>query len=182
MSIQTEALHRDHANMNKLLDLLEAQIARLRAAEPTDYILMSQILDYMASYPGSIHHPREDVIYRRLMDTHPDAAQEVRALFHEHRELEDLTSELSELLHSIAVGEIIARDRVEKVATAYVDRSRRHMVLEEEHVYPLIESRLSDTDWSAIESQAPSDSDPLFSDSVQDSFRSLYRKITGERH
>jgi hemerythrin-like domain-containing protein len=75
----------DHRNMRQLLRILEEEIDAYNVGRPGDFDLMKQILEYTLHYPNLIHHPREEMLFRRLLerdpasestkDTHPSAGR-----------------------------------------------------------------------------------------------------------
>ena len=65
-------LRRDHANVSLLLEILEEQSQRLLAMERPDYDVMDDIMHYMTSFADAVHHPKEDVLYRRLRKLRPE--------------------------------------------------------------------------------------------------------------
>ncbi len=56
-------LRQEHADLARLLDMVEAQLGGDGAP---DFELLTGILDYFLTYPDQYHHPKEDLIYRTL--------------------------------------------------------------------------------------------------------------------
>ena len=77
MSEILRQLHTDHVNMAKLLDVLERQLDHIHDVESTDFVLMTDLMHYMTHYPSVIHHPREDLVFKRLKARNPEAASVV---------------------------------------------------------------------------------------------------------
>ena len=77
-------LRTEHVNFRKLLDLLEVQLDLFHRGESPDYQLMTDILDYMTHYPDVFHHPKEDVIFSRLLERDSSIAQSVEELARQH--------------------------------------------------------------------------------------------------
>ena len=56
-------LRQEHADVARLLDMVEAQLGGDGAP---DFALLTGILDYFLTYPDQYHHPKKDLIYRPL--------------------------------------------------------------------------------------------------------------------
>lgn len=177
MSSVIEDLEQDHRNMSKLLDLVELELEDLESGGEPDYELLLQILDYMVSYTHLFHHPKEDLIYRKLCERSPSAASTVEIMVQEHGHLEEQTKQFSELLETVTAGQIVRRDHVRQLAHAYLDANRQHMQREEQEVFPLFKKHLRKRDWAAVEADLPAADDPLFGEAVQEPYRALYERI-----
>jgi len=63
MHPQLQKLHQDHVNLSKVLNMLEALLADVQAGEHVNLDMLSEIVDYVQSYPDQFHHRQEDVIF-----------------------------------------------------------------------------------------------------------------------
>lgn len=70
-----DRLQREHRNIAKLLNALEHQLAIFDTAETPDYDVLVGIGDYFIGFPGRCHHPKEDLIFRKLRARDPEAAE-----------------------------------------------------------------------------------------------------------
>ncbi len=177
MATIIQDLRKEHADMDQLLRLLDLEVKRLQEENGADFELMLQILEYTACYPELFHHPKEDIVFRKLVARDRDAEALVNPLLEEHKELEQLTREFLTLLKRVTAGDIVPRDHVEKIAHDYIQFNRRHINTEEGQVFPRIEKTLLDEDWAAIEAEMPGVDDPLFGECIQDPYRELYERI-----
>ena len=171
-----DSLRDDHRNLNKLLDVLDQQIAVFERGESPDYEAVTQILDYAHDYADRYHHPKEDLIYARLRDRKPEKAGAMHDLAADHAELADQTRRFAELMRAIAEGREMSRVRVLEIAKSYLAAHRRHLEMEEAWVFPDAETQLTAADWAEIEQAALSGPDPLFgpnADSHYDRLRAL---------
>ena len=84
MSETLDRLHREHKDLARLLDILEAELARFYAAGAPDYEVMLAIADYFTDYPAACHHPKEDLVYEALVARRPDLADSVGDIVAEH--------------------------------------------------------------------------------------------------
>jgi len=176
MSRVMEQLRADHVNMARLLSLFDLQIRVFDQAGAPDFELMTDILDYALNYPELCHHPKEDLVYRRLMERDPASSAVVLDLLEEHRKLTLLTKELDDLLARIALDGELPRERLGALGREYVAVNRRHIEREETIVFPLAEKALRDQDWDEIQAVLSGD-DPLFGTEVADQYLALYQSI-----
>ncbi len=168
----------DHIHFDRLLDLLEAEIALFRHSQTPDYGLMLDIMYYMTHYPDVFHHPKEDLVFNRIADVDDGTRKEVRSLMEQHVVLRQSGTSLLEELQAVVDGAMLPRDRVEKAARAYIDYFRDHMEHEESRIFPLALELLDDADWAEIERLAPYQVDPVFaSEAVARRYESLRRRI-----
>ena len=134
MSETLRLLRQEHANMAMLLDLLDHQLARFKAGEEPDFAVVKGIIDYFMSYPDLYHHPKEDLIFRKLVQR--DAAR--AALFGDlEAEHETCSDRLDAFARAVVVSLLEAETprSFAAQARAFVDHERRHMAREEDERY-----------------------------------------------
>ena len=166
-------LHREHGNMARLLDLLEADLAVYRDGGVADFDLMHDIMDYTVSWLERYHHPKENLIFEKLKDKGGGARTLVVDLVAEHQKGEELTREMATVIDNVAQDAEIPRDLFERQARKFLDFNRRHMEQEEAHFLPLAEAALSAEDWAAIDAALSAPEDPLFGPKVAERYRRL---------
>lgn len=177
MATVIQDLRIEHRNMVRVLVLLEREVSNLEQEDATDYDLLLQILDYNSCYPELFHHPKEDILFRKMLERDPRVEAVIAPLLKEHKELEQLTRAFHNLLKGISVGDVVSREHVEKMAQRYIALNRKHMDTEEATVFPLAERTLADGDWEQIDEALPRADDPLFGYTVQEPYRELYERI-----
>ena len=179
MSEALRQLNKEHADLSRLLDLLDQQLALFAAGERPDYDLVGAVIDYCLDYPDAVHHPKEDLIYQLLKSRDAELARVVGDLEEEHRQIAAMTRELAEAMRQVLAEELVDRQAVHELTREFVRRYRRHIALEEERVFPAATQALSQDDWSEIDNRLTHGGDPLFGDSVVNRFRALRAKIDG---
>ncbi len=177
MSQVMEQLRTDHLNMARLISVLDMEMRTFEGAGAPDYGLMLDILDYHLSYPELCHHPKEDLVYRRLMERDPVSSEIVEDLLEEHKKLGVMAKEFAELLRRITLDGEVPREKLGALGREYVAIHRRHIEREEITVFPLAEKALKEQDWVEIDAAISGD-DPLFGPEVADHYRALYDSIT----
>lgn len=173
MTSVLETLYEEHKNIARLLDAMENQIERLATAANPDYDLLQSIANYFCDYPDRCHHPKEDVVFRRLQTSHPKEAATVGDLTKEHRDAYARARRFRDNIQAIFRDEILSRDSVLNAGRSFIDAEREHMKTEEELFFPLAASVLDEEDWRSIESNLRQRQDPLFGEFVEEEFRIL---------
>lgn len=172
-----DRLHREHGNMAKVLNLLDAETGHLARGERANFVLMSDILHYITNYPDRTHHPKEDLIFEQLGRRRADAAALLDALRAEHREMTEEGKQLADMIYGVAGGAMTPRDKLLEHLQHYISRGREHMRKEEEEVFPLAREALTAEDWRHIDEAIVPGDDPLFGDIVHHSYQTLYESI-----
>ena len=175
MSVMDE-LREDHRNMERLLDVLESQMEIFRRGEAPDYEVLARTIEYCLNYPGLYHHPKEDLLYQRLVDKGTPQLQEVGDLEAAHGELTSLTKRMAAAVDSILREGEVERRAVVNVTEAFVRTYRQHIAAEDRAFFPLAERLLDEDDWREIEAAAKRcEADPLFGDATAtvESYRRL---------
>jgi hemerythrin-like domain-containing protein len=167
-----EQLQIDHRNLRQLLRVLEEEMEAVHQ----DFDLMRQIVDYTLNYPDLIHHPREEILFRRLLERDPAAKAIVGDLTAEHRELARLTQRFAAALHNVEQDVEVPRALFHKLADDYITRSRQHMELEEAWFFPRLLAVLDDADWREFD-RLTETYDPLFGNAVERHYRALHERI-----
>ncbi len=91
-------LQLEHRKIGKVLGLLRRQLAQLQAELPVDRLLLESALDYLSGFPEQCHHPKEDLVYRKLIERFPALAVSLEELASEHKLVDELMRELRQAL------------------------------------------------------------------------------------
>lgn len=146
--------------MSQLLRLMSRLQREIDAGENPDLPLLGEIGDYLAGFPDACHHPKEDLIYRRLGERSADLGEIGADLEYEHERLGRMTRRYVE-----ALDETREKGTPPKGLTATIDdlvrTYRRHMQMEETHLFPMAIRVLRKPDWDDINSTLFEERDPL---------------------
>lgn len=138
---------------------------------------MTDILYYMIHYPDLFHHPKEDVIFLRLMERDLSVAKSVEELARQHRVIAESGARLHENLESVITGALMPRQVIEAPGLLYVTYYRTHMDKGESDLFGSADKMLRDDDWKKINAETRSQPDPIFRKAVEERYRTLYRYI-----
>lgn len=171
-------LGQDHARLARVLDLLDQLLDRFHEGHEPDYDLLCEMLEYMGSYADQIHHPTEDLIFRRALDKGVSNRDVFDVLMHQHGLVPQLNRRFHESLDAIIHEDVLLRDEVEAQGRELVDTLRTHMTMEDEEAFPIALERLDEADWDAVAAIAPTADDPLFVTPDPERFSALYAQLS----
>ena len=180
MKTVMDRLHADHRNMSRLLDILDRQLDIVERAGNAQFEIMRDVMQYLTRYSDKVHHPMEDLLYARLADRSPRARQDLSVVPEEHERIGNESAALLETVSMIADGGMTLRTEILAAGRRYVADLRRHIALEEEHLFPLVEKTLDSDDLSEVNRILEEQKDPVFGDVVEADFQSLYDHIQEE--
>lgn len=174
-------LRADHKNFARLIELLDDQLAAASDEQrKADFSLMQDMMQYMTRYPALFHHPREDLVFERLVARQASAKPHVDKLLREHRDLADKGEGFLRALRYVVDGELVPRETLESLGKEYLGSYRSHISTEEEQVFPIVATNLLEEDWVAVNEGIEHMADPLFGEVIADDYRRLYEFITRE--
>ena len=179
MSQVIAALQRDHANIAKLLEILESEILAIEVGKTPDYPLMQDIMRYVAQHSDRFHHPKEDLIFAQLLKHDPGIRADIGDLIEEHIVIGLAGQEFAGLLRKSGVDSVNVREQLGTSGFDYIRALREHMLREEKKLFPLAMKVLTEKEWQVIDAAANAIDDPLFDEMNADDYQRLYRLITG---
>ena len=166
-------LQEEHRTAARLLNVLEQQLAVFDAAGRPDYEILSAIAEYFNGFPDRCHHPKEDLIYRKLRERDPAAAEVVGDLEAEHERISELAQRFREAVRSVMGEAEMPRSAFDAVLRQFIAEQRRHMEMEGERFFARALSRLSDEDWAEIEAEVSGEQEPLFGPAPAEEYEKL---------
>jgi hemerythrin-like domain-containing protein len=176
-----DQLRRDHRNMRVLLDIIEEEMNAYRNGRVPDFDLLRMIAEYTLDYPNLVHHPKEDLVFDRLVMRDPAAKAVIGRLVHEHEELSELTRRFAAAISNAAHDLELSREWLDALAREYLLANRMHMQTEETNFLPRAAAILTDQDWIEIEQKAAHTEDPMFGKKVAEAYLFLYERIVALR-
>jgi hemerythrin-like domain-containing protein len=172
-----DQIQRDHRNMRLLLGIVEEEMDAYHEGRVPDFDLLRSIAEYTLHYPDLFHHPKEDLVFERLVARDPSAKAVIGDLGQEHKRLGDLTRRFAAALGNAARDVEMPRAWLESLAQEYLSANLTHMQLEEKQFLPRAIATLTDQDWAEIDEKAGRASDPVFGTKVEDAYLAIYERI-----
>ncbi len=175
-----EKLRREHADMRRIIILIRMQLDLLeRHAEP-DLVLLTNALYYMRKFPSVVHHPKEELIFEKLLARGAPVHKEVEQLHAQHQEIYALEDNLIELALALQQGDQQAQARLLEFGRHYLAVQAMHVETEERVLFPAAQQNLRAYDWKEVRKKSVSIDDPLFGNNPTARYRYLYDYLMRE--
>jgi hemerythrin-like domain-containing protein len=172
-----DLLRQEHVNIATLLRTLEWQVAEFENDMHPDYEVIRAALDYFVCFPDLCHHPKEDLVFAKLRERDPAAAERVGDPRRSHQQLAVRTREFAAAMRAVLGEAEVSREAVTRWAHGFIDQQREHMKTEEAGFFPAAERILTGQDWSDLTALMSRDDDPLFGAQVGARFEALRKTI-----
>ena len=181
MSAVIDSIRNEHRTMAHLLDLLESQVDLFEQTDQPDYDLIREIIDYFLTFPDLYHHPKEDVVFRKLKARDAKCVEPFGELEELHEEVSERLHEFTRAVVNVLMEAEMPRDTFVSLARNFISGERAHMRAEEKHFLPVAADRLTPSDWREIEDVVSKFKDPLGADTMSNRFSILSEKVANWR-
>jgi hemerythrin-like domain-containing protein len=172
-----ETLYSEHGYFLSLLDTLEQETEKLKSGKVPDYYLLLDIVDYLTRYPDQYHHPREDLLFAKMLNADKDFRTDLARLEREHKTLRSYNDKLFAELKRIAAGRRVDRPELMRNLKRYISGYRQHIEFESKNIFPKAKGELSAADLKQIKAKTRYIDDPLFGGEVESRYRRLGRNV-----
>ncbi len=139
--------------------------------------MIAAVADYLVGFPDRCHHPREDLVYRKMCVRDPTLAGTMADLEAEHQKISVLVRQFQEAVQNVLQEVEVSRSAFDEVVHHFVREQRRHMQMEEERFFPLALQILTPDDWVEIDERITREEDPVFGGEVSQEFAALRNDI-----
>jgi hemerythrin-like domain-containing protein len=145
-------LREDHAGLSRVLREIDSQRSLLASTPGAARPVLAEALRYLLVYQHSIHHPREDRLFRRVRMREPRLYHNMHRLVREHRIGQEVAERLAGELSRATLTQLQGKtgQRLAKRLHQYVQHTRDHMRREEAVFYTGSERVLRASDWTAL--------------------------------
>ena len=172
-----EILRQEHKNIENLLRVMEQELRVFDRGERPDYEVLGAIIEFFKKYPGSCHHPKEDIIYEKFKARGPDRAESIADLEAEHREGEVRLRRVAQAIKNVLDDQEVLREDVDRIVRDFIDNERKHIALEDEVVFPAIIDTLQPADWADVALTLADRYGPPSTADFEEQFNMLRRNI-----
>jgi hemerythrin-like domain-containing protein len=167
----------EHQNIEKLLGVLEHELEIFDRGARPDYEVLQTIIQYFQDYPESCHHPKEEMIFGKLMARDPSAAKRFGDVEAEHQTEANRLHSFARAVDSILADQEFLRENFHRAMREFIDHQRGHLEKEEQLLFPAAVKALRPEDWSEIDARLDTRKDPLFDAVVEEKFHNLQNTI-----
>jgi len=162
MNQTMKTLRNEHRSIAYLLDLLERQIDLIEKTGNPDLPLIMEVVDYFRSFPDMYHHPKEDLVLRRLRERATGFDEDFFRLDDDHEHLSDELHIFSKTISALLTDPSpMTRSTFILTARSFIQREREHMAMEDRFFFPAAERWLTDEDWIEIDKIVGQFPDPM---------------------
>ena len=176
MSGTLDRLHIEHKNQAKLLKIIERQAEGVLRGEDLDLALVLLTFQYFQNYPDLLHHPKEDVLYQRLIARDASIGAKITNIREDHLRLAAETEALADDLAIAQAGRGFVPGLAARLQK-FVEHYRRHMTVEEAELFPRARTLLNEDDWAHIEAEIEPTVDPLFDGAASSQYQRLFNAL-----
>jgi hemerythrin-like domain-containing protein/pimeloyl-ACP methyl ester carboxylesterase len=175
-------LRTEHHNIGKLLDTVLEEIDGHSDDHELvpNYAVIVGIVDYLGNYTDGFHHPREDLMFERLVKHKPELTAPIEKLMDEHQAIETEVRALeAHLLQHLGGRRADSRNKsLDAHCRRYVKKLQAHLAFEETEVFPHTDV-MQRRDWAAVDKGLAHEPDPLFGAEVQERYEELADALAG---
>jgi hemerythrin-like domain-containing protein len=172
-----EILQQEHRTIEKLLHVTEQELSVFDQGNRPDYEVFGAVIEFFKNYPDSCHHPKEDIIYKKFKARDPSRAASVADLETEHRECAARVRRVGQVINNVLNDEQLLRESVHRIVSEFIENERKHIVLEDEVIFPAIVDTLRPEDWADIALTLADRYSPPSDADFEEQFSTLRRSI-----
>ncbi len=163
--------------MAVVLDVLADATATAKSGIDPDIELIDEIMRYMTVYPDAVHHPKEDILYSKMVARQPQLADDLANVAVDHQEIAALGTALRDDVDAIVAGAAVRREQFIVDCDKYVQRLRTHMQWEEKELFKKVSEVFDDdTEMPDVEPLLRI-KDPVFELEIESAFRRLMASL-----
>jgi hemerythrin-like domain-containing protein len=134
-------------------------------------------MEYTLHYQDLCHHPKEELIFRKLVTRSPAWLAAVEVVRDEHRRLAEIVRRCAAAVHSVLLDAALPREWFECIVQEYISLLRHHMEEEERELFPRAMYCLTESDWREIDAAIHQPGGELSDDKLEHHYHQLQRRI-----
>ncbi|WP_459874473.1 hemerythrin domain-containing protein [Halomonas shantousis] len=169
-------LRQDHANMARLLHVLQMKHKTLAEGERPDFQLVREVVDYILDYMHGFTVPLERICGEQLASRVPEASELVCQLSEDYRGLHERLMRLSQDIDMILMDAVVPIDRFAEDLGAYLEAHRGYLRAERESLFPLIREHFDEEDLARLAAALPEGAEAELA-RLQSSYPELYAEF-----
>lgn len=162
-----EQLREEHRRVEKLLRVLEAELALFDRQERPDYEVLQAAVSFFEDFAARCHDPKERVVFGALRACDPEAAAMLGGLEIEHAQDPGRLQRLSSGLNSILSDRDVPRQAFHDAVRDFVMHVRHQIDFEERVLFPAALKALQPEDWAGIAALAGKEGSPSRQEQLQ---------------
>ncbi|TFH86481.1 hypothetical protein EQG41_12035 [Billgrantia azerbaijanica] len=169
-------LRQDHANMARMLHVLQLKQKTLSAGERPNFQLVREVVDYILDYMEGFTLPLERVLADRLQAKQPGCEELTKRLSSDYQALREQLKRLSNDIDMILMDAVVPMDRFADDLKAYLEAHRAYLRDEREKLFPLIREHFDDDDLEQLAKALPEGATAQL-ERLQEAYPELYAEL-----
>ncbi|MFI0472816.1 hemerythrin domain-containing protein [Halomonas sp. HMF6819] len=169
-------LRQDHANMARMLHVLQLKQKTLVQGERPNFKLMREVVDYILAYMDEFATPLEKICVERLEEKASEELPFMEKMAEDYRQLKPSLAQLSDDIDMILMDNVLPMDRFAEDLSTYLDAHRTYLRHEREHLFPLIDKYFTDEDLEALRQALPDKAQQEL-ERLQNAYPELYAEL-----
>ena len=173
-----ERLCDEHRNVEKLLSVLECELAVFDRRERPDYEVLQAVVRFFEDF-ARWHDHKERVVFDVLKECDAEAAAMIGGIEIEHCQDPYRLQRLDRALTNILIDRDVPRQAFDKVMRDFIGHVRYQIDFEERVLFPTALKSLQPEDWDAIEARLNDGAGPLSDGTAEETFSARCERIVG---
>ncbi|MDN3522472.1 hemerythrin domain-containing protein [Halomonas ramblicola] len=169
-------LRQDHANMARMLHVLQLKQKTLATGERPNFQLVREVVDYILDYMDGFTMPLERLFTEQLQEVSPEGVAVTERLAEDYRDLKKRLGRLSNDIDMILMDAVVPMDRFADDLKAYLDAHRAYLRDERELLFPLIREHFDDEALDRLARALPEDA-AVQLERLQEAYPELYAEL-----
>jgi len=180
MSRPTETLQKEHKVCSTMLGAMEREIGRVEGGDVFDGEDFQLLVDFFEYYMEECHEPKEaQLLFNKMTERGvSDEGGLVAEMAGEHDELGARLKEAESYLPKAREGDAKARAAFFTDLKSYITGMRRHMKVEDEVLFPMVEHVLTQRELEELARAFESMESQAIADGVHDKYVDLARRLS----
>ncbi len=169
-------LRLDHANMARMLHVLQLKHKTLAGGERPNFQLVREVVDFILDYMEGFTLPLERLFSERLAEVDPESRKVTERLAADYQGLKAQLGRLSGDIDMILMDAVIPMDRFVDDLKAYLDAHRAYLRDERELLFPLIREHFNEADMDRLAEALPEGAAAEL-ERLQEAYPELYAEL-----
>jgi len=169
-------LRQDHANMARLLHVLQLKRKTLASGERPNFRLIREVVDYILDYMRGFTIPLERICSKQLVARESQIDELSTRLADDYQHLHVQLMRLSQDIDMILMDGVMPMDKFADDLKAYLEAHRAYLRAEREELFPLIREHFDEDDLARLASELPAQAESELA-RLQEAYPELYTEF-----
>ena len=169
-------LRLDHANMARMLHVLQLKQKTLAGGERPNVQLVREVVDYILDYMEGFTLPLERLFSERLKEVAPESNKVTERLAADYKALKARLMRLSNDIDMILMDAVVPMDRFADDLKAYLEAHRAYLRDERELLFPMIREHFNDDELDRLAKALPEGATAEL-ERLQEAYPELYAEL-----